>query len=244
MILVDARQGSAELIPNLQRLNVSVEKTSLEFGDFAFEGNGQHGKVAVGIERKTLHDMLACIEDSRYAGHQRPGMRGLYDVSLLIVEGHWRPHDPDGFLMEGFNNGLSWGFCKFRSQRTMYHKIYRYLISVAMTGVHVIHSRDMFHTAFNIVEWFHWFQKSWQNHASMQEMQKLRIPSISGKPPLVRRWAAELEGVGMKTSDLAARHFKTPIQLATADEMQWLRIPGIGVKTAQAIYREVNGIRK
>lgn len=241
MILVDSRTGSAELIPHLQRLNMSVEKTTLEFGDFAFEGNGPYGRVAVGVERKTLHDMLSCIEDARYAGHQRPGMKGLYDISILMIEGNWRPHDPDGFLMEGFNNGVTWGFCKFRSQRTMYHKLYRYLISVQMSGVHVSYSRDPFHTAFNVVEWYQWFHKEWHNHDSMLEMQKIQLPGLMTKPSLVRRWAKELEGVGVKMSDLFARKFKTAYDLANADELDFLKVPGVGVKTAQAIYKEIHG---
>jgi ERCC4-type nuclease len=75
----------------------------------------------------------------------------------------------------------------------------------------------------------------------MRQMQTLNLPSLSGRPKLVRRWAAELEGIGVKMSEDAQKHFKTPIRLATADETAWLGIEGIGPKTVINIVKEING---
>lgn len=250
MILVDYKKGGGkdkdrnipqEFVRHIKSLRVDAEIADLEFGDFAFEGNGPLGTITVGIERKTLHDMLACIDDARYTGHQRIGMKNTYTISGLILEGHWKPHDPQGLLMEGFNGGMSWGYCQFGRQRTMYAKLYRYLLSVALSGVIVTYSRDIFHTAFNVVEWYHYFAKPWTGHTSLQEMQKIAIPTLGAKPTLVRRWAAALDGIGTKMSADAANVFKTPLALANADETEWLRVPGVGVKTAQQIVREVWG---
>src|SRR5678815_3604799 len=122
MIYVAHEKGSVELIPQLQKIAgpaIGVEKEHLPAADFCFEGNGPNGPVTVGIERKTLHDMLNCIEDNRY-NDQRIRMKQLYDIQVLMVEGHWRPHKPEGYLMEGFSDGLSWGYAKHRSQRTLY----------------------------------------------------------------------------------------------------------------------------
>lgn len=145
--------------------------------------------------------------------------------------------------MEGFNGGTSWGYCRYRSRRTLYSELYRYLISLQLSGVLVIFSRDLFHTAFNICEWYHYFQKPWQKHTSMQEIQKINLPTLDFKPSLTRRWANDLTDVGVKMSELAERHFKSPIRLANADESEWLRLPGIGIKTAQQIVREIWGNR-
>lgn len=246
MIYVDQRKGSIELLPHLQRFaqSIDVEKSHLEFGDVAFEGKGPDGTLAIGVERKTLHDMLNCIDDARYAGHQRPGMKQLYDLSILMVEGMFKPHDPDGFLMEGFNGGMSWGYCKYRSQRVMYAKLYRYLMSVQLSGVFVTYSRDIIQTAFNVCEWYHYFQKAWDQHISMREMHRIAMPSLIARPPLARRWAKELDGIGVKLAEQASRVFKTGLELAEADEREWLRVPGVGVKTAQQIYREVRGLKR
>lgn len=244
MILVDPRIGSKDLLPILKRLGVPCEMTTLEFGDACFEGRGPEGTICVGIERKNLHDMLNSIEDNRYSGHQRIGMKQMYQVSVLMIEGHWKPHDPQGVLMEGFSGGSAWGYCRPRGQRQMYSKLYRYLMSVSLSGVMVSYSRDAFHTAYNIAEWFHYFQKSWGQHTSLKEIQKIAIPTLNHKPSLTRKWANDLDGIGTKLSEDAEKLFKTPLALATADEMQWLRIPGVGVKSAQQIVRDINGWRK
>lgn len=239
----DKQKKNLDLMKHIKVLGVPVDKGDLQYGDAMFEGKGPNGFISVGIERKRLHDVLNCIDDARLSGHQLIGLKQMYTVRVLNIEGHWKPHEPQGVLMEGFNGGTTWGYCQYRSQRTMYHKLYRYLISVAMSGTIVTYSRDPFHTAFNIVEWFHYFQKPWHLHTSLQEMQKIAIPTLNAKPSLVRKWANDLEGIGMKLSADAERLFKKPITLANADESEWLRIPGVGVKTAQSIVREIWGTK-
>lgn len=249
MILVDYRKGGErkgdtpkELVSLISKLGVPCELSDLQFGDVAFEGRGPEGTVAIGIERKTLHDMLHCIDDARLSGHQLVGMRDLYHVRVVLLEGHWRAHE-EGWLMEGFHGGTTWGFCKPGGKRVLYAKLYRYLISLQLSGTLVMFSRDLSQTALNVAEWYHYFQKPWHQHTSLQELPKVAIPTLNHKPPLVRRWANELTDVGLHLSDLMARHFKTAHALATADETDFLKIPGIGVKTAQQIVREIWGKR-
>lgn len=243
MILVDSRIGSVELLPHIKRLGVPTEKASLPFGDIAFEGQGREGTIAVGVERKTLHDMLNCIDDARYNGHQRLGMAEYYQVNFLLIEGLWKPHDPHGTLMEGFKGGTSWAECRYRSSRVMYAKLRRYLFSVSLSGVHVLYTRDLVQTAFDICECWHYFQKPWRSHTSLLEMQKLNLPTLNGKPSLVRKWAADIDGIGVKHSQDAEQLFRKPVALANSEETDWLRIPGIGVKSAQSIVRQIMGVR-
>lgn len=250
MILLDYREENEtkkrarlDLKRHLQSLRVPVEQVTLEYGDAAFEMKGPEGPMMVGIERKGIHDMLNCIEDARLGGHQLVGMRENYDLSVLMVEGHWKPHDPSGVLMEGFNNGMSWGFCKPRGAATLYSKLYRYLISVSLSGVIVTQTRDPWHTAFCIAEWWHYGQKEWDSHISLKQLHKVALPTLNGKPSLTRKWANAIESIGVKKSELAERRFRSPLALANADETEWLKIPGIGVKTAQAIVAEIWGKR-
>jgi ERCC4-type nuclease len=249
-IIVDYRKGASKeldipklLVEHIKEFGVHAEIGDLEFGDFAFEGRGPLGSIMVGIERKSLHDMLRCIDDARLSGHQLIGMKQMYTVRVVILEGHWKYHNPEGWLMEGFNGGTSWGYCRPGGQRQLYSKLYRYLISLQLGGFLVTYSRDVRHTAYNVCEWFHYWQKKWEQHTSLQEMQKLNLPTLNFKPTLVRKWAADIEGVGVKLSDLAERQFRTPFRLANADEEEWLKIPGIGVRTAQSIVREIWGKR-
>lgn len=243
MILCDDRTGSKELLPLLKGIGVPCELTRLEYGDVAFDGNGPKGPITVGIERKTLNDMLNCIEDARYAAHQRPGMLNLYSKSFLILEGLWAPgngNGMDGVLFQGYRNGQSWGPLKTASSRkTLYSKLYRYLLSVSLSGVNITQSGNLFHTAYNVAEMYHYFQKKWNSHTSLIEVQKLAIPSLTGKPSLVRRWASELDNVGVVRSQDAERIFKSGFALAHADEMDWVKVPGVSVATAQKIVKEI-----
>lgn len=247
MILIDCkgdkenRHPGLDIINHIKALNVPVQQADLEYGDAAFEGNGPLGSVLVGIERKTIADMLSCIDDARFTGHQRIGMSHMYGVSALMLEGHWKPHDGNGLLMEGYSGGTAWGYNKYRSRTTLYAKLYRYMISVALSGVVVSYSRDTWHTAYNIVEWYHYFSKSWREHTALMALQKIQIPTLQHKPNLTRRWAFAIDSIGEKLSEAAAKTFSKPIDLATADESEWLRVPGVGVKTARDIVREVRG---
>lgn len=256
MILVDYKKGGTRtegapqlMVDTLTRLGLKAELSDLPFGDVAFEGRGPDGPVMVGIERKTLRDMLHCIDDARLAGHQLIGMRHIYDVRVVMLEGMWKPHDPQGWLMEGFHGGSSWGHFGVNprgptsQKRVLYSKLYRYLISLSLSGVIVTLSRDLFQTCFDVGEWWGYFQKPWDRHTALQEIQKVNIPTLNFKPSLTRLWANDIDEVGLKLSALAERHFRTPIKLATSEEQDWLRIPGIGVTTAQKIMRQIWGER-
>jgi len=238
MILIDDRTGSKELLTYIMAIGVPCEISRLEFGDFAFEGNGPRGRIAIGIERKTLHDMLNCIDDSRYAAHQRPGMNSTYDKNFLILEGNWGPGAPPNMAGVLLEKGYP---CRYRTGKVMYSKLYRYMLSISLSGVTVLHSRDMRETAVNITEVYHYFQKNWEAHTALISTQILAIPALTQKPSLVRRWAADLANIGVKHSIEAERMFKTPIKLAQSTESDWMSIPGIGVKTAMGVIREIWG---
>lgn len=241
MILIDNRVGSKELLPYIQRIGGSykADLASLEFGDACFEGNGPNGKILIGIERKTMGDMLNCIDDARYSGHQIPGMMSMYNQSLLMVEGVWKPDKDTGYLMECVAM-LSWRPFRYRQQMTRYSKLFRYLLSVQLSGVSVIITRDIEQTAYNITECYGYFNKKWEDHTSLLEIQKLNIPTLRAKPPLVQRWAAALEGVGVKHSAEAKKIFKTGMDLARGSEEDWMQISGVGPKLSRSIIKQIH----
>jgi len=246
MIYVDERTGSKELVAVIQSLGVPVESTRLEYGDAMFEGNGPDGPTLIGVERKTLGDMLQCVEDARYAAHQLPGMKMLYTKSYLCLEGLWCPgstnSDYANKLMVGYQGGKSWGPFNPRSGRTpLYAKLYRYLMSVALSGVTVTQSLNQWHTGYNICEMFAYYQKPWKSHTSLIEVQKVAIPTLMGKPSLTRKWATDIDDIGVVMSLQAEEKFKTPIALANSEERDWLTLEGMGVPRARRIVRDIRG---
>jgi ERCC4-type nuclease len=248
MILVDIPRGDkssanyknqASLRTYIRSLNIECEHNPLQWGDACFDGNGPDGNMTIGIERKALHDMLNTIDTSNYAGKQRIGMKQMYRVSFLFVEGFWKARE-DGMLMES-KNGCDWFLCRPNGRTVMYSKLRRYLYSMTYSGVIVNFTQTVFHTALDIVECYHYHQKKWADHTSLREIPKLAIPQMNFTASLVRKWASDIDGVGVKLSEDAERLFRKPIVLAQADEADWLRIPGIGIAKAQDIVRKIHG---
>lgn len=248
MITVAPEQSSREMQPVLKSVGVKCDvDNALKFSDAFFEGQGPKGLMGVGFERKKLHDILDCITTSRYSGHQKVGMNLMCGRSYLIIEGLWKPRLSDGILLEGYSKWdgyketVSWIPCKFRSMPVRYETLYRYLISVSNSNVTVTYSRDIWHTCYDIVEHYHWYKKPWFEHLAMRQLQKYNLPCLTGRPSLVQKWAHAIDGIGVKFSEQADRIFDTPIRLATSDEMDWLKIEGIGVPTAQSIVKQIQG---
>lgn len=237
MIYVDPRVGSGELTAPLMRLGVPVERTPLGFGDVCFSGNGPRGEIAIGVERKKLHDILDCIETARFASHQLPGLVQTYNRVFLLVEGEWACHDREDILIEKYSG--SWGVSKYRNRPVKYSKLYRYLTGISLTGVAVTQSRDMTHTARNIFDIYQYFQKRWESHTSLAECQVLPLSGISGKATLAKEWAARLPGVGTKKAGAADMKFQTGYGIATATVEDWMELDGIGEKTAKEIVRKI-----
>lgn len=258
MILVANDIGSAELRDIIRRYGVNCERQELDYADACFEGNGPDGQVLIGIERKKIDDILKCVDTGRLSGHQAVGMRRMYRFKFVLVEGVWKPDTRTGLLLEERvkpDRTVFWSYQRPGGGRVMYAKLRRFLFSVQMSGIPVIYTRDIAHTCYDIVELYHWFQKRWREHTSMEQMHRgyswqhetkhheelMVIPSISRKPPLVRRWAAELDGVGVKLSADAQRIFRTPLDLANADEGDWVRIPGVTMPHAKKIVKQIIG---
>lgn len=261
MIIVDARIGSVELRDKIRALGHKCDSQTMPFSDAYFEGYGPEGLVGIGVERKRIQDMLDCIDSGRFTGHQRVGMKQTCRFTFLILEGYWKPNPDTGMLMEGrYKDGkFFWSEDRPNGMRPVpYAKLRRYLISMGLGGVIVSYTRDVDHTAYDICELYGYFQKPWHKHTSLLAMHLgapweyakeesrtlMSLPTLAGKPSLTRRWAKELGGIGVKMSEDAERVFKTPLGLATGDERQWMRVPGVGVKTATEIVQEILGVRK
>ena len=252
MILVDTKEHKGNkgdntkiLISHIRARGVAAESDNLPYGDFAFEGKGPEGPVFVGIERKAHHDMLNCIDDSRFSALQMNGKKNLYGVRILLLEGRWMPHYQTGVMLERWDDRTPWNYCKPAGKAVMYYKLYRYLMSVSLAGFIVNYSQDLQHTAYNVVEWYQYFQKRWEDHTAMQEKQILNMPCITGNSSLALRWAAEIDGVGVKKSQAAEKLFnRKAIRLANSDEQDWLRIPDIGPATAKKIVDEIHGVQR
>jgi len=235
-IFIDSRVGSAELADLIKDALV----VQLEFGDFAFEGNGPNGKIKIGVERKAISDLIQSINSGRLSGHQLPGLLEAYDRVYLLVEGCWRANRKDG-TVEVFRHG------KFRplgSSRFTSKRVWGYLTALnASTGVTVFITADMAETVLVIKELEHWWNQKWEKHHSMMMVNKLSPPSVymrPGKPSLLRQIALCLPGIGYDRVMEVEKAFKTVDGMWRADEAKWQTVAGIGKITAKRCWQELH----
>lgn len=264
MITVDDRIGSIELIPILQDLAQvlcrsksqvppPVTSSRLLGGDICFDGLGPSSKrLMIGIERKRLRDMMNSIRSGRYSGHQLPEMLDLYDQCYLIIEGHHRC-GPAGELEAlvthahplGDTMGGKWVPVTCGSTQTFrYTELDHFCCTLEqMTRVRVRRTNTDYETCAQILSLYSHYQKPYEQHHSHEAMHVPQTLATLGKAGLVRKWAADLAGIGWTKSGAVANKFQTGLDLANASVEQWETIkPGIGKVMAKRCWEQIRGI--
>lgn len=266
MILVDDRAGSSDMAPILQRLGLDVKLTRMPYGDIAWTGWGVNGDpLLVGVEMKTLNDVLACIETGRFAGHQLPGLIQSYNCVWLLVQGVWRARGSDGLLevyKRGRGGGFFWTEAGGGGRHWMWRDLEAWLDSMAVLGGIRIHRvPDWDEGALWIKTLYSWFQKTeHHSHLVMYSGPGLRSGPGAGnvaavlehrlelrhdrallsRPSLIRRLAAELPRIGVKKSEAVEAHFSSVREMITAGEGDWAEIEGIGRGIAKEVVKAIN----
>lgn len=224
MIRIDSRIGSGELEKLFLPFGIKVAKVTLEFGDFAFEGNGPDGvRYSIGFERKRIGDLQQSIESRRLSGHQLPGIATNYDYCYLMVEGIWRPNK-DGLLevMEG-DAWVRTGFA--------YRALDNYLSSMELkAGMIYRRTTSPYETVCQIVDAYRWWtDKDWEEHGAHEavyapvQAPSRKISFIPREIKLAEKVAMQLPGLDTKARYVAA-HFKSMGELAQAPVEEWAKV--------------------
>jgi ERCC4-type nuclease len=215
---VDYRAGSKELITPLQKLGISVEETTLEFGDLMWEGRGEKGEpVLVGIEFKKLEELVQAIRTERLQGHQLVGMRETYRYSYLFIEGRLMFDSRTGLLQKAYKSR----FARMPMPGSM-------TASELMKRVHVLHlaggltpwwSEDRTNTLHAIAALYRtWTDKDLDKHKS--HIAAYEAPSIRPVNGL-RRTLKTFPDVGMKASLAAQLKFGSLREAVNAPVEAW-----------------------
>jgi len=241
---VDRRAGSVELIPALKKqAGLVVEAATLPFGDLAFEGRGPGGRsVAVGVEFKRLPDLLQCITDGRFAGHQLPGMEAAYEVSYLYVEGIYHTGE-DGRLW--YWDEYGWRPYPFGAWT--YASVENWLQTMTVKGgLHVRKTTGRPESIESLVTLYRW----WTHHdfdahrSHMVEHLGNGLVSKRGEKlsPLARMLMAGVHGLGETKAKAIAKKFGSMGALLTPGQLDGLRdIQGIGPKLAASVEKALLG---
>lgn len=242
-ILVDPRTGSKELFSVLSTNGVQIQMAREEMlaGDFCFEGQGPGGSnVLIGVERKTVRDMLASIRSGRFSGHQLVIMTQMYYRYYLIVEGIYGC-GLDGLLEEPKFSG-GWGPLEVGGQRFMHSMLDRFLISLEEgSGIRVHRTSNMRDTGRRVINMWHtWNDKEYEKHRACSARV---VTHVEIKPwSLKRRFARDCPGIGDELSLACDKHFPTAHALINAEVEELTQIPGIGKGKAQKMYAAIREV--
>ncbi len=239
MLLLDDRIGSKEL-DNV--INVPHALVHLDYADACFAGNGPNNvSWNIGIERKTITDLLNSITTGRLVGHQLQGLLDQFDVIYLVVEGAWRIGPKTG-LIEIYR-GKRWKAVGWNSQRFMGTAITSFLNSLAvMCNVHVWISQNKTQTGRWLSGIYKWWQKPWEAHKSLKHFHNVPAPVTKlCKPSRLQCVVKEFDGIGWEKAEDISKHFGTIIDFALTDEEELLKIQGIGKKLASKIVKDIRG---
>ena len=224
--------------------DMDVNLGRLDFGDFAFLGNGPDDSiVTIGIERKAIKDLCNSMITGRLSGHQLPGLIQQYEYVYVLVEGAWRYRYPDGILE--MLTGVYWHAVCLGQRIFMAKEIVGFLNTLSIkAGVHILFSDNKQESVQIITSLFHWWNgKEFEGHSSHLAPNKAHKGAQGQvqfiKPSLVRRVAAEVKGIGWGKSKEVAEYFPSVRRMAMASEQEWRSIQGIGKGIAQSVVAEM-----
>lgn len=258
MLTIDPRIGSGDLYPKLKKLGVKCQLEKMEYGDAAIVGNGPKGMpVPVGVEIKALGDLLSCITDSRFIGHQLPGLLEAYRYVWLVVEGQYRCGE-EGMLevpmwsrKRGKKGSLVWRPPTYgTSKQWMFRDVEHWLMTMEVkAGINVRRTFNRTET-LNFLRFLNswWCVKKYEQHRAhlgyhdtSHKLAWTERRRIIRDVPAVELMAKEIPGIGWERAQSVAKRFKTPREMTNGTREEWTTISGIGAKIADGAVRFCQG---
>ena len=242
MIVLDDRIGSKELQPYITKPCILDR---LEYGDACFTGEGPDGDLwLIGIERKTITDLVSSISTGRLSGHQLRGLLEQYSHIYLLVEGIWRS-DPKSKILQQLK-GKKWMDVSLGTRRFTAREIHSYLNTMAVIcGLTIWKTEGKRQSGQWLGDIYSWWQKPWAKHKSHKQFHVPPVPMTVRKgldfsePSTLWKMVKEIDGVGWKKGEEIAKHYGSMMDLTHTTEEELQEVPGIGKKLAKTILDEL-----
>lgn len=266
---MDNRAGSKDLYPLLRAKGLPVTLTRLDYADVSFLGTGPEGEpVSIGVEVKTIRDVINSLATGRFAGHQLPGLIASYDQSWLLIEGLWRSNAKTGLLEYRRARG-TWDRVTAGSRQFMYRDLVTWLFTMQIKGgVSVTRCSDWNEATVWLCTLYQWWTQKdgkaegWESHKShlafhdgtrngtpykrdraTQMVSSLSDKALLTRPTLCRMVAAQLPSIGWEKSRHIAKRYKTVEELCSATPDELMELEGIGPTLANGIYQSLRSFK-
>jgi hypothetical protein len=251
MILIDQSTGSKDLInypplddPCLACLtSLSFSDSTKSAADICFTGNGPHGKLSIGIEFKSLADLISSSNDGRLQSTQIPSMLESYDLSYLLYYGLYRCN-PSGIL-ETFHKSKWTPYTFIGNKPLPYGYLESFLLTVQAIGINIKHVSTIDQCAQWVGCLYRWWSKPWAKHKSMRTFDKSSsmspslVPGLSPHTKQMIETAKSYPGLGFERALAAAQYFPSIEVMTNASVSEWENVPGVGRVVAKAVHSAI-----
>jgi ERCC4-type nuclease len=220
VIIVDDRIGSKEFHRLLTRAGASPCKVKrLRYGDFKIIGQGPNGKCTVGVERKTISEIVSAIGDSRFVGHQLPGLLGnrkdgrrRYDYVFIVVEGDRYIDARSGLLNPQALRHLP-------RRGHLYRTVQKFELTLMLkAGIRVIYTKNKSHTTEFLAALHEWFSQSWESHKSAYKVEETAPDgALLDRRTMKRKVANQLTGLAWKRTLKADAYFPSIVSMVAGN---------------------------
>lgn len=239
-VLVDDRAGSVDLVkyPPLKR---SADLTRLRAGDAMIVGKGPGGRpVLVGIEFKSVADLIQSIDNGRLQGKQLPEMLADYDDTWLLTYGDYRCSDHGDLQTKIRGKWTEYVYGGKDGAALPYVYLEAFLHTAAQVGVR---HRHIYGTPRDAALWIgglaRWWNKPWEKHGGMKTLDSPGrpglMPDVDRGTHLRARVAACLPGLGYKRAVAVAERFGSVRQMILAGGDEWTEVEGVGKGVWRAV---------
>lgn len=268
-ILVDQQAGSKDLTRYIIPQSV-VRRSPIKLPtDVIFTGRGPLGcTLEVGIEYKTVWDVLDCIQTGRFAGNQLEPLRE-FDFPILLIEGIVKRGGDDRggrLLVFGTPRGRSHADWYDTSEWGHGNRIWTYVefehwywSMMWRGGVTVLPFTSGKWDSGRLVGslWRSFNDKAWEEHTAHHANSKAHIAPLRGDVPAFVRAISEYAGLGTAGALAAERTFRNMRRACKASPAIWaaLMIGGgmgkggkrkrahrLGKSRGQQVWDELGGV--
>lgn len=244
-MLVDLTRSAVSRPEDDKSKSTILQRTS---ADVEFSGNGPDGKLRIGVEVKSLADLLTSIRDGRLRATQIPALL-RYDVPWLAYYGEYRTDQKSGHLQVPYwhpkYHRWLWRDYKLGSKPvpTTYLESFLCSPSLTMTKLRTI--------GFNTIEALsYWlgtslygtWKKDYHKHRSMFTFDQSGgipgshlLPQIHPVAYQMMLTASSLPGIGFERAQAVADQFGSILEMINASEKEWSEVAVVSRGTGRIV---------
>jgi len=245
-LLVANESGSKEIIEPLQKMGLPVEGVThsvLPFGDVAFMGRGEKGApLYIGIELKKVGELVQSLRSKRLQGHQLLGLTKDFDRRYLLIEGDYH-HDDLGRATVFRGTGKPKPLPGAPNAVALEEEVINIQTRGGCWVRHTTTRRDTLR--FILACFRYWTDRNLDEHRSHLAIYAPDLDKGLLSPrSLKRQLAAQLPGIGFLKSQAVDKHFRSIVHMVLATPDDWMKIDGIGRKTAEEVVKALKDLDK